>query len=430
MTHCIGIRREDETLLEHRAPLTPEQVRSLVQEHSIGVRVQPSEQRAISEQKYSQAGAVIEEDLSDCPVIFGLKEIPPEDIAPDKVYIFFSHTIKGQPYNMEMLQKLLDLNCTVIDYETITDDQGRRLIFFGRHAGLAGMIDALWALGKRLNWEGVPNPFETIQRACEYPDLPTAKAEIAAAGKDIASQGLPRVLTPLIFGFAGYGHVSRGAQEIFELLPFQEIDPSELEAVATGQEHFTDIVYKVVFKEEHIVEPAKPGKTFELQDYYDHPEHYRPRFNSYLPHLTVLMNCIYWDERYPRLITKEDVHTLYGQGNEPRLRVIGDISCDVEGAIECTVRTTHSDNPIYVYEPATEQSPDGWEGHGPVILAVSNLPTELPRDASRDFGRILLPFVPGIVGADYCCRMSPGLSGRIIQWISNIASCPPRSSGR
>jgi alpha-aminoadipic semialdehyde synthase len=171
--------------------------------------------------------------------------------------------------------------------------------------------------------------------------------------------------------------------------------------VAAGQEHFTDIVYKVVFKEEHIVEPAQPGQTFELQDYYDHPENYRPRFSSYLPHLTVLMNCIYWDEQYPRLITKEDVRTLYSAGNEPRLRVIGDISCDVEGAIEFTVRSTHSDNPIYVYEPATGQTPDGWEGHGPVILAVSNLPTELPRDASRDFGRILQPYVPKIALADY-----------------------------
>jgi len=244
MTRCIGIRREDETLLEHRVALTPEQVRVLVQEHDIPVRVQPSEQRAIPEQQYAQAGASIEENLSPCPVIFGLKEIPVPDLASDKIYIFFSHTIKGQPYNMTMLRRILDLGCTLIDYETITDEDGRRLIFFGRHAGLAGMIDALWVLGKRLRWEGVPNPFETIQRALDYPDLPTAKAQIAEAGTVIAAQGLPRVLTPLIFGFAGYGHVSRGAQEIFELLPFQEIDPSEIPEIATGKEHFTDIIVR------------------------------------------------------------------------------------------------------------------------------------------------------------------------------------------
>jgi len=419
MSRCIGVRREDENLLEHRVALTPEQVQVLVQEHGIPVRIQPSEQRAIPEQRYAQAGASIEEDLSPCPVVFGLKEIPTEDLAPDKVYIFFSHTIKGQSYNMGMLRRILDLNCTLIDYETITDEDGRRLIFFGRHAGLAGMIDALWALGGRLRWEGVPNPFETIQRALKYPDLPAAKAHIAEAGKIIAGGGLPRVLTPLIFGFAGYGHVSRGAQEILELLPFQEIDPSEIPDIAAGQEHFTDIIYKTVFKEEHLVEPVDAGNDFELQDYYQHPEKYRSVFSHYLPHLTVLMNCIYWDRRYPRLVTTEDVHRLFAGSSQPRLRVIGDISCDVEGAIQCTVRATHSNKPIYVYEPATGETPDGWEGRGPVILAVSNLPTELPRDASRDFGRILLPYVPKIVSADYSvdfedCRLPAEIKRAVI----------------
>jgi len=419
MTRCIGIRREDEELLERRVALTPEQVEALVKEHDIQVRVQPSEQRAIPEQQYARAGASIEESLSPCPVIFGLKEIPVQDLASDKVYIFFSHTIKGQPYNMAMLGKIIDLGCTLIDYETITDEDGRRLIFFGRHAGLAGMIDALWVLGKRLRWEGVPNPFETIQRALDYPDLPTAKAHIAEAGKVIASEGLPRVLTPMIFGFAGYGHVSRGAQEIFELLPFQEIDPAEVFGVAAGKEHFTDIIYKTVFKEEHLVVPVDVQNTFELQDYYQHPEKYHSVFSDYLPHLTVLMNCIYWDQRYPRLVTREDVGRLFARGSQPRLRVIGDISCDVEGAIECTVRATHSDRPVYIYEPATGESPDGWEGHGPVILAVSNLPTELPRDASRDFGRILMPYVPLIALADYSadfenCRLPEEIKRAVI----------------
>jgi alpha-aminoadipic semialdehyde synthase len=372
-----------------------------VQEHSLEVWVQPSGQRSIPEGKYAEAGARIAADLTPCPVIFGLKEIPIEELAPDKIYIFFSHTIKGQPYNMGMLQRILDLNCTLIDYETVTDEAGRRLIFFGRHAGLAGMIDTLWALGKRLIWEGVPNPFAKIHRAFEYPDLPAAKAKIAEAGRKIASQGLPRVLTPVIFGFAGYGHVSRGAQEIFDLLPFQEIDPSEIIPAAEGSEHFVDVIYKAVFKEEHLVETVDPDGLFELQDYYDHPEKYRSRFAAYLPHLTVLMNCIYWNSRYPRLVTKDDVRQLYDRYSQPRLRVIGDISCDVEGAIECTVRSTHSDNPIYVYEPASGLTPDGWAGEGPVILAVSNLPTELPTDSSRDFGRILLPFVMKIVEADF-----------------------------
>jgi alpha-aminoadipic semialdehyde synthase len=401
MTPCIGIRREDEKLRERRTPLTPEQVQTLAQDHAIEVCVQPSDIRIIPQQKFAEAGAKIVEDLSPCPIIFGLKEIPLDELEPSKVYIFFSHVIKGQSHNMEMLRKLLELNCTLIDYERVTDDQERRLIFFGRHAGLAGMIETLWALGKRLSWEGIPNPFDKIRRAIGYPDLPTAKAKIAKAGRKLATRGLPESLAPIIFGFTGYGHVSQGAQEIFNLLPFQEIDPSEIDTIAKGPERFTDVIYKVVFKEEHLVEPLNSSVQFELQDYYQHPEKYRSQFASYLPHLTVLLNCIYWDERYPRLLTKQDVQHLYGQGNQPRLRVIGDISCDVEGAIECNVRFTTSENPIYVYEPSTGQTPDGWEGQGPVVLAVFNLPSELPLESSRDFGRVLLPFVPQLVGADF-----------------------------
>jgi alanine dehydrogenase len=419
MTPRIGIRREDEKLRERRAPLTPEQVRTLTQDHSIEVWVQPAEMRAIPEREYTQAGAKTQEDLSPCPFIFGLKEIPPDDLEPDKIYLFFSHTIKGQSHNINMLRRLLELNCTLIDYEVVTDPEGRRLIFFGRHAGLAGMIETLWALGRRLSWEGIPSPFEKIRRPGEYADLATAKAKIARVGKKIAARGIPDSLTPLIFGFAGYGHVSQGAQEIFDLLPFQEIHPSEIASIAEGPQRFTDVIYKVVFKEQHLVEPLNPGDRFDLQDYYHHPERYRSKFANYLPHLTVLINCIYWDERYPRLVTKRDVQHLYGGGIQPRLRDIGDISCDIEGAIECTVRATSSENPIYVYEPSTGKTPNGWEGQGPVLLAVYNLPTEIPLESSRDFGRILLPYVPQIVQADFSddfegLQLPPALKNAVI----------------
>jgi alanine dehydrogenase len=397
----IGIVREDKKIRERRAPLTPEQVRTLTQEHHIEVWVQPSDTRAIPEQEYVHAGAKLVEDFSECPVILGIKEMHPDFFQPDKVYVFFSHTIKGQSQNMKMLRRLLELHCHLIDYETVTDPEGRRLLFFGRHAGLAGMIETLSSLGKRLNWEGISNPFEKIHRPGQYPDLATAKEKIAKAGKKLAARGLPESLTPLIFGFAGYGHVSRGAQEIFDLLPFHEVDPSELAFIAEGPEHFTDVIYKVVFKEEHLVEPVNPWERFNLQDYYDYPEKYRSKFADYLPHLTVLMNCIYWDERYPRLVTNQDLQRLYDQGDQPRLRVIGDISCDIRGAIECNVRSTTPDKPTYVYEPATGETRDGWQGHGPVVLAVYNLPAELPKESSRDFGRTLLPFIAPIARADF-----------------------------
>jgi len=150
-----------------------------------------------------------------------------------------------------------------------------------------------------------------------------------------------------------------------------------------------------------MVEPVSLKHSFELQDYYDHPEKYRSKFSSYVPHLTVLMNCIYWEKRYPRLITKEYLKRLFAPGAKPSLRVIGDISCDLEGAIEATVKVTDSGNPIYVFDPLEGKATDGYQGQGPVILAVYNLPCELPRESSAYFSNVLKKYVPEIVGADY-----------------------------
>jgi alpha-aminoadipic semialdehyde synthase len=137
-----------------------------------------------------------------------------------------------------------------------------------------------------------------------------------------------------------------------------------------------------------------------LQDYYDHPENYRSRFAAHVPHLTMLVNCIYWDERYPRLVSKTQMRSLY-QAGQPRLRVIGDISCDVEGAIEVTLKATDPGTPTYVYDPVEDRALDGFAGSGPVVLAVDILPSELPRDASGYFGNVLMPYIPHIARADY-----------------------------
>jgi alpha-aminoadipic semialdehyde synthase len=188
--------------------------------------------------------------------------------------------------------------------------------------------------------------------------------------------------------------------EILDLLPIREIEPREVASVAEGSDYAADVIYKVVFKEEHTVEPISPQDRFELQDYYDHPEKYRGTFESYVPHLTMIINCIYWEEKYPRLVTKAYLKHLYQMG-KPRLRVIGDISCDIEGAIECTVRSTKVDKPVFVYNPSTGEATDGYEGQGPVVMAVDILPSELPREASVDFSRVLRQFIPAIAKADY-----------------------------
>jgi len=393
----IAIRREDKNEWERRTPLTPAQVEELLA-RGIRVIVQPSEIRAFSEDDYRRAGATVSEDLSGVPVVLAVKEIPKDLFEQDATYVFFAHVIKGQAYNMPMLSRLLELNCTLIDYEKVTDEQGRRLIFFGRHAGLAGMLDSLWALGRRLEAEGFQTPFASINPTHRYADLEDAKRAIREAGAEISRSGLPAELDPMVFGFAGYGNVSRGAQEIFDLLPHREVGPQELSNITAGAKQGP--LFKTVFYEKHMVRPREQGHAFELQDYFDNPERYEGVFEQYLPHLTVLMNCIYWTADYPRLVTRKQLERLWS-GPRPRLRVLGDVSCDVEGALECTLKCTEPDDPVFVYHVAEGKITSGVDGVGPVVLAVDNLPCELPVESSHDFGSALAPFIPAIAGADY-----------------------------
>jgi len=392
----IGVRREDKNVFERRTPLLPDHVKRLVGA-GIEVVVQPSPIRAVDDAAYRAAGARVDEDLSGCAVVFAVKEIPETMFRRDGVYVFFAHVIKGQAHNMPMLTRLLNLGCSLVDYEKVTDASGRRLIFFGRHAGLAGMIDSLWALGRRLEWEGHQTAFSAIRPTHEYTDLAQAKQAVAEVGRRLEREGLPAELTPMVFGFAGYGNVSGGAQEVFDILPHETLSPVELDTSADKQ---SGVLYKVVFKEEHMAEPRLPGHLFELQEYYDHPERFRGTFARHLRRLTVLMNCIYWTERYPRLVTRAMLDEIWRE-EKPRLKVIGDISCDVEGAIECTLKCTETDAPVYVYNVRQGSISPGVAGDGPVVLAVDNLPCELPIESSRDFGDVLMPFVADIARADF-----------------------------
>jgi hypothetical protein len=397
----IGIRREDVNRWERRAPLTPREVARLVRDEGLRVIVQPSDIRVFEDGAYEEAGATVADDLGACDVILAVKEIPAGSILPGKIYVFFSHVIKGQAANMPMLAALRESGCSLVDYERIVDAEGRRLVFFGRFAGLAGMIDTLWALGKRLAYEKRETPFAALKAAWQYEELEDARAAVREAGERIAGEGLGGDLAPFIVAFAGYGNVSLGAQEILDLLPVEEVPPARVFALATARKPRDKVVYKVVFKEEDMVLPRARGASFDLRDYYDFPDKYKPVLSTYLPYFTVLVNCIYWDARYPRFVTRGDLAALYGGAAPPRLRVIGDISCDVEGGVEATVKGTTPDSPVYVYDVEQRRAVDGVAGNGPVILAVFNLPAELPRDASAYFGRQLEPFVAPIARADW-----------------------------
>ena len=372
-----------------------------MQEYDLRVLVQPSSIRAFSDVDYIAAGATVQEDLSAADVIVAVKEIPIGLLQPHKTYLFFSHTIKGQAYNMPLLRRLMELACQLIDYERILDVENRRLIAFGEYAGLAGMLDTLATLGRRLDWEGIATPFSDLRQTYTYGDLATAREAVRKAGRRITAEGLPDQLTPLVIGIAGYGNVSRGAQAMLDLLPTCEIRPAELAALTTGDATDPHLVYKVIFKEEDTVMPVDQRKPFDLQEFFAHPDRYRSKFQQYLPHLSVLVNCIYWDTPYPRLVTKEAARDLYQRHLQPRLRVIGDISCDIEGAIEPTLKATDLDNPAFVWDVQTGAARDGVEGRGPVIMAVDNLPCELPIESSTSFGDALSSFVPALAACDF-----------------------------
>ena len=395
----IGIRREDKNEWERRVPLVPDQVKVLTGQ-GVEVLVQPSKIRVFRDDEFTAAGAKVQEDLSGCDLVLGIKEFPEKMFREGQAYMFFAHVIKGQKYNMPMLRKMMELHCTLMDYEKVTDEDGRRLIFFGNFAGLAGMIETLYALGKRLEAEGNRTPFLGLKRPLKYRTLGEAKAALEVVGEWIASEGIPEALSPMVFGFTGYGNVSKGAQEIFDILPHESIAPEDLAAFMKSTRYSRRKLYKVVFAEEDLVVPVDRKAKFELQDYYEHPEKYRGIFEQYLPQLTVLVNGIYWDARYPRLVTKKWAKEAWAAGKRPRLRVIGDISCDVEGSIECTVRPTEPDRPCYVFSPQGGGTSEGFEGTGPVIMAVEILPTELPRESSVFFGDLLMPYLADIVKAD------------------------------
>jgi alpha-aminoadipic semialdehyde synthase len=395
----IGIRDENKYKMERRVAITPDCAEKLIRNYGLQIDVLQSQKRIFTDNEYAKVGCKIVDDLEETPVIFGVKEIPLSDLRQNKVYVFFSHVIKGQKYNMPMLQKMMNLQNTLIDYEKITDEQNRRLIFFGRHAGLAGMVNTLWSLGLRLKHLGISNPFEVLRQTYTYSSLEEIENVLKTISKDIQLHGLPKELTPLTVGITGYGNVSNGAQYILDLLPVTEITPDELLQLSNQNTISNKTIYKVVFKEEHIAK-RKNGEKFILQDFFDKPELFEGTFLQYIEHLTVLTHCSYWDNRYERLVTKQKLKELH-EKNKQKLLVIGDISCDPHGGIEATHIGTEIENPIFVYDPMNDKPVFGHKGDGILIMSVDILPSELPREASISFSNALFDFIEPIAACDY-----------------------------
>ncbi len=415
MKNIIGIRREDLSKKgEQRVPITPGFVSEIVAKgHS--VLVQPAMhpkthelKRAFRDVQFTQAGAHVQENISEAKLIVGLKEIAIESIFPDKAYCCFSHTHKGQKKNREMLQAFYNQRSTLIDYELVTDANGQRTVTaFTYYAGYAGMIDTLWATAQRLHLKGQDHPFAAIPQAFRYDDLDEFKRLLAEIGEDIQEEGTPAELPPFISIVLGDGKTSKGAQEIFNILPVKQIRPEEIEAAYNSGNRKQ--VYQCVM---HIGDMFRPkvGTAVSRADwdkmdmearsvaYLTTPMDFESTLASYLPFATIVLNCIVWSPKYQRVVTKAMVRDLWFQGHH--LEVIGDISCDPNGGVEFSMETW-IDNPVFVYHPLTEESTLGMTGEGVAVMAVTNLPCEFSKDSSEQFARDLAHLLPSLVDANF-----------------------------
>ena len=398
----IAVRREDKNVWERRTPLTPKQVADLLERGEVKkVIVQPSTIRCYRDEEYKDVGAVISEDISAASTICAVKEVPPQLLIPERTYLFFSHTIKAQPYNMGLLDTILDRRIRLIDYERIVGPDGR-LVKFGPYAGFAGMIDTLHALGTALLMKGFATPFLSASLSKEYRSLESAREDLLVLGNAIRKFGLPKEIGPLTIAVTGSGSVSLAAQEVLHHLPCKYVNAEDLPRLWKSRSFDNKHIYVVVVTAKDMVAPKDESKAFNKQHYYRHPEEYKAVYHKNIaPYVHVLMNGIYWEEKYPRLLTIAQARLLQKEGRFPLL-CLGDITCDVGGSVEFFVKATTIQNPFYVYrlEQNDTQNVHDYNGDGVLILGVDHLPAEFPREASTDFGEGLVPLIERIALSD------------------------------
>lgn len=307
---------------------------------------------------------------------------------------------------MPLMKSILDKKIQLFDYECINeelaDNKKRRLVAFGKYAGIAGMIDGLQALGRRLLASGYSTPFLNCPPAYMYDNLDDAKAGIARIGELMErSGGLPDGLEPLIFAFTGRGNVTQGSLEIFKLLPHKMITKDEISEIRKlkGPQK---VVYGIQLNAEDLVRRKSnpsPEAKFNKEHYLTSPQCYESTFfEEVAPHINVIVNGIYWDERFPRLLTKDQMRDLYEKDNR-RLFAVADISCDVEGSIEFLEKSTTVEQPYFEYDPITGEVSDDISGDGVAVMGVDILPTELPRESSKHFGDALIPLMERLIVA-------------------------------
>ncbi|MBM72226.1 MAG: alanine dehydrogenase [Crocinitomicaceae bacterium] len=370
----IGLLREGKIPLDERVALTPNQCLEFMDRWpDVELVVQTSNVRRIQDSEYVEYGVEVVHDVSDCDILIGVKEVNIEDLVPGKTFLFFSHTYKQQPYNAKLLAALLENKVSLIDYEMIRDADGQRVIGFGRWAGIVGAYNGLRAWGLREKCFELP-------RAINCKDL---KAMIAQASSVAFPDGMKIVLT-------GYGRVGRGSAELLDAVGVMQVDKHDfLESEFEG-----GAVYAHLGLSDY--NERKDGREFNREDFKKDPSEFESSFMKYAKAADMFIAGHYYAEGSPYIITREDL-----KDKELRLKVVADVSCDIDGPVACTIRPSTVADPLYGYDPKSEKECAFDKTGGITVMAVDNLPCELPRDASKGFGiEMMKHVIPLLIEGD------------------------------
>jgi len=359
----IGLIREGKTPADNRVALTPAQCKWIRENKNLSVIVQHSPTRCFSDAEYINAGIEVKENLDDCDILFGIKEVPVNMLIPGKKYLFFSHTRKLQPYNQKLLQAILSKKITLIDYECLEHEDGTRLIGFGFFAGVVGAHNGMMAYGNRTGKFSLGRVYKMKNFQAlihNYFELKIPVLKIAVTGS---------------------GRVAHGILEIMNLMEIHEAEPDEYKTT-----QFKYPVY-VHLKGEDLYLNKLTGK-YSRNEFHEHPERYECLFGDYISETDVLLNGVYWDTQTPRLFESTDI-----QKENFRIKTIADITDDKRGSVPINLGDSTMEDPVYGIDRFTGERTVPYLENSIDVMAVGNLPNELPRDASRYFGEQIMKYI-------------------------------------
>lgn len=361
----IGLIREEKTPPDTRVALTPAQCVAVQKEHGVTIVVQPSPNRCFADKEYTDMGIALTEDLSDCAILLGIKEVKLSSLIEGKTYLFFSHTKKKQAYNKPLMQALIQKRITMIDYECLTHADGQRILGFGFFAGVVGAHNGLLTYGKK------------------FGKFNLKPAHECASFEEMVAQYNEVYLPPIKIAVTGSGKVASGIVEVMTRFDIDYVEPEDF-----LEKHFDYPVYTHL--KGNTLYVRKDNGTYHRDDFHSYPQDYQCVFKRYLPVTDILMNGIYWDQHIPRLFEQKDVKAA-----NYKMDVIADITCDVNGSVPLNMGATSIADPVYgVDKTSLEKTLPFLKTTKTVeVMAVDNLPNELAKDASEHFGKHLDKFV-------------------------------------